>query len=296
LGLVTHAQLVGCGLSPGQIRYLVREGTLIRVYRGVYRTPGSSATAIELRALAACFACGDDAVSSHRTAGTFRGLIDGYEGQIEVTIPGHQRPRRPGIRTYRRTLTGDECTKIGPVPVTVVERTLLDLSACVDPCDLEEAVDRAFRSRSTTPKKMDLYLPVRGESNARGIGVLRSIVQDRLGLGVPESVLESKMLALLKRSGLPTPVRQYLVTTPGRSVRFDMAYPNERVAIETDGRAPHWGRERWQADHRRDNRVELAGWKKLSFTWWDVTRDEAYVALTVAQALGLRPSSWRRRH
>ena len=102
------------------------------------------------------------------------------------------------------------------------------------------------------------------------------------------------MLALLRRFRLPEAARQFVTVVAGRNVRFDLAYPDARVAIELEGRAPHWGRERWQSDHRRDNCTELGGWRKLGFTWWDVTQNELYVAMTVAGALGLRPISWRR--
>lgn len=293
LGLVTTAQLERCGVSEGQLRRLVRDGIVTPVHRGVYRTTGApfGPTA---RALAACYACGEDAVASHRTAASLRGLIDGYEGPVEVTVPTALRKRRSGIAPYRRPVGADERTTIGIVPVTTVERTLLDLAGCLVRPELDEAVDRAFRGRLTTPQAMDGYLPAPGESRARGVAELRTVVEDRLGRGVPESVLESKMIALLRRYRLPEPVRQLTVQTGGRTVRFDLAYPDRRIAIELDGRAPHWGFDRWRSDHRRNNAIDLGGWRGPSFTWWDVTEDEVYVVVTVASALGLRPSSWRR--
>ena len=78
LGLVTTIQLERCGVTEGQLRRLVRDGILLAVHRGVYRTTGSPWGCTE-RALAACFACGEEAVASHRTAALLRGLIDRYE-------------------------------------------------------------------------------------------------------------------------------------------------------------------------------------------------------------------------
>jgi very-short-patch-repair endonuclease len=294
LGVLTQAQLERCGLSESQVRQLVSEGFLVRMHRGVYRAGGPTADVNQQSALAACLACGDEAVASHRTAAFLRRLVDAYDGPVEVIVPRSRRARRPGIHAYRRELVDNERTHLGVVPMTTVERTLFDLSGCIDGLKLEEAADRAFRTHATTPERLERYLPVRGESRAAGVAVLRSIVDDRLGRGVPESVLESKTLALLRRFRLPDPVRQYTVSVSGRTIRFDLAYPDERVAIELDGRAPHWGRERWQSEHHRDNAIELGGWQKIGFTWWDVTRDEIYVATTVARTLGLRPASWRR--
>ncbi len=293
LGLVTRVQLVRCGLTPDRIRYLVESGFLVPEHRGVYRTAGSS-DSLERRALAACMACGDGAAASHRTAAKLRQLIDATEAVPEITVPANRRPKRPGIRIFRSTLDHDELAVCGIVPVTTTERTLLDLSRHLGPSELAEAADRAFRGRWTTPQKLDVYLASRVDSRRPGVANLRTIVDDRLGRGVPESILESRMLALLRRWRLPDPIRQLQVVIAGRTARFDLAYPAERVAIELDGRSPHWGKERWQADHRRDNAIELGAWRKLSFTWWDVTEEDRYVAFTVAAALGLRPASWRR--
>src|SRR5687768_6219859 len=63
-GAVTRSQLIGAGLSRRQIEHLVRNGLLIRVHRGVFRTPGSTRTP-EREAIAACLAIGSHAVVSH---------------------------------------------------------------------------------------------------------------------------------------------------------------------------------------------------------------------------------------
>jgi very-short-patch-repair endonuclease len=294
LGLVSRAQLVRSGLSGDQIKRQIADGSLIVVHRSVYRVAGAPADSVEHRALAACMACGDASVASHRTAALLRRLIDADAQSIDVTVPPRKHPKRDGIRIYRSSVTDVERTSIGLVPVTTVERTLLDLSSSLGESDLEDAADRAFRGRWTTPSQLDAYLGKRLERARAGVWTLRRIVDDRVGRGIPESVLEAKMIALLRRFRLPDPVRQHVATVGGRAVRFDLAYPDASVAIELDGRAPHWGRDRWQADHHRDNAIELGGWKKLSFTWWDVVHDEAYVVATVAQKLGLRPKGWRR--
>jgi very-short-patch-repair endonuclease len=120
---------------------------------------------------------------------------------------------------------------------------------------------------------------------------LRDIVRDRAGFGIPESVLETLALRLLKRFGLPSPVRQHETSVSGRFVRFDLAYPEMRIAIELDGRSAHAAR--WQSDHDRDNATELAAWRLLRFTWDDITQRPLYVAVSIAEALGLDPARWK---
>ena len=58
--------------------------------------------------------------------------------------------------------------------------------------------------------------------------------------------------------GLPRPEVQYTVTHAAGTFRLDLAYPVERVAIEYDG-VGHLARDRWEADHGRQNLVVLDG-------------------------------------
>ena len=85
------------------------------------------------------------------------------------------------------------------------------------------------------------------------------------------------------------PVPQYEVRDRGRLVaRLDFAYPELRLGIETHGYRFHAGRERWQRDIRRENRLKQLGWVVLVYTWDDVVGDEARVVEEVSLALTRR--------
>ena len=45
--------------------------------------------------------------------------------------------------------------------------------------------------------------------------------------------------------------------------RVDLAYPEDRVAIEMDGFRWHAGRGPFRSDRIRGNRIEAAGWRLL---------------------------------
>lgn len=293
LGLVTRAQAFVCGMSDDQIRRRVRAGSLVRVHAGVYRAAGS-ASSLEQRALAACLASGPEAFASHATAGALWGItVAKGEPSIEVTVRSNRRPHHQGVVVHRsRLIRPVDWTRRGPVPVATAARTLLDLAAKMSEPDLEEAVDEAFRKGLLVPRRLLSFLRDPALERAAGSGILRSLASDRLAGGIPESVLESRMLATLRDFALPSPTRQLEVREQGRVVRFDLAYPDQRLAIELDGRAPHWGKSRWQSDHDRHNVTEIAAWRTLRFTWSDVTERPLYVALTVGEALGLRPTGW----
>jgi hypothetical protein len=59
-GVVTRAELLGAGLSAGDIERRLVKGSLLRVYRGVYRV-GHRAPSVEAQYMAAVKACGGGA-------------------------------------------------------------------------------------------------------------------------------------------------------------------------------------------------------------------------------------------
>ncbi len=277
-GVVARHELIGAGLSNRQVERLVRTGLLIRMHRAVFRTPGSASSA-EQQAFAACLAIGAHAVASHFSAGRLWRLID-VRSKPEVTVPRRHRSKLPTIVAHRSLhLASREITRIGPIRVTRVARTLSDLAAGLPPDDLEEAVDEALRRRIVAPDQLARYAP------------LRKLAADRMGKGIPGSKLERLAIGVLRKGGLPEPVRQH----PAGRYRIDLAYPDVRTAIELEGWAPHWGRTRRQSDIARRNDLEVSGWHVLVFTWQDVTERPAEFVLAVAEALGLRPTRWSAR-
>jgi very-short-patch-repair endonuclease len=52
--------------------------------------------------------------------------------------------------------------------------------------------------------------------------------------------------------------------------RFDFAYPDAKLIIETDGYRWHSGNQAWQRDRRRDNDLNRLGWTVLRFTAEDM--------------------------
>jgi very-short-patch-repair endonuclease len=84
------------------------------------------------------------------------------------------------------------------------------------------------------------------------------------------------------------------VTTRRRRCRIDFAYPEARIAIEVDSWTDHGTREAFETDRARQNELVELGWKVVRFTWLQLTTQPVDVAITVATALGLVPSRWRR--
>jgi hypothetical protein len=159
------------------------------------------------------------------------------------------------------------------IPVTTIERTLIDLGAVVHRHKVEQAFDDALRRHLTTPEAVrDRFVQV-ARRGRRGVGVLRPLLEQRLeGSEQPTGEFERRVGRLLVRAGVRPPTFEYVVRTPSGAfvARVDLAYPDLRIAIECDSDRWHSGRHRRQADLDRQNRLVLAGWTILRFTWEDL--------------------------
>jgi len=66
-------------------------------------------------------------------------------------------------------------------------------------------------------------------------------------------------------------------TTPDRVQHF--------VIIEVDGYETHGTQQAFEHDRRRDQRLKLAGWNVIRFTWRQITKQPKYVAATLRRLL-----------
>jgi len=57
---------------------------------------------------------------------------------------------------------------------------------------------------------------------------------------------------------------------PVGGYKVDVAFPEQKVAIKTDGWAYHSSQEDFQNDRVRQNKITLLGWQVLRFTWLDL--------------------------
>ena len=73
---------------------------------------------------------------------------------------------------------------------------------------------------------------------------------------------------------------------PDRPYFADVAFPSARWLIEVDGWAAHGTRTAFTEDRRRQNLLELAGWRCLRFTWADLADEPARVLGEIRFAIG----------
>jgi very-short-patch-repair endonuclease len=284
-GVIARAQAVRLGATKDVIRHRLRTGRWERLAPDVFQLAGAPHSWRQ-DLISACLVWGGGGVISHRaTAALWR--LAGFEpGPIELTVPRNRRRAGPGI-IHRHPLPRADVTTVEGIPVTTPARTLIDLAAVLPREAVEEAMDDALRRGMVSIPLLRRRLNAIGRPGRPGIALMRSLLDARdPSVGVPESVLERRLLRTLQQAGLPSPVLQYEIRTGDRLVAVvDFAYPDARLAIEADGYRWHSGRSRWDHDRARRNRLTLLGWRIIHVTWTDLTRRPAATIEAVRSAL-----------
>ncbi len=284
-GLLSLDDLRRVGVPAADVTRRCHDGRLTRLHPGVYLMGGAPIT-WHARQLAACLTTGG--VASHRAAAALWRIGGLHPGRPEVTVPRTRRVRLvdTDVRVHQ-SLAFDlvDATVIDGIPVTGLTRSLVDLARFTGPARLGHAVDEARRHGATWPELWEC-LVLHARRGRPGIVRLRTVFRERYGDRDPESLLERIFLRLVADAGLPRPDVQVVVhDTHGFVARVDVAYPDARIAIELDSRRWHLDAAAFEADRRKRNRLKLAGWQVLEFTWQMVTEEPRLVVAQVREAL-----------
>jgi very-short-patch-repair endonuclease len=179
----------------------------------------------------------------------------------------------PRIAVHRRGSA--EGVHVRSIPVTGVVRTLLDLATRLGAESLERTVNEAMNRDLVEPDA--LRAEVGRRRGQPGVAPLRLLL-DRHAFQVTDTVLEQRMLAVARRAGLPLPLTQVRVN----GYRVDFFWPELGIVVEADGLRFHRTPAQQAADRRRDQAHARAGLVPLRFTHWQICREPADVAATLA--------------
>jgi hypothetical protein len=285
--VVSRLQAVEAGLGRGAIQHRLDTGEWRSPYPGVYVMRGAPPS-WKRELVAAEFWAGKEAAISHRAAAGLYGL-DGIEiGAVELTTTGQRSDVPAGITLHRtKILTPSDTGLLGPLKVTSVPRTLIDLGAVEkDPAVVEAAMESAFRRDEELFDKLKVRLGVVGGHGRRGAGVLREIMALRDPDAAPtEGRFETLVERLLRKAGIEMPVRQFVVVVNGRKIRIDFAWVPKAVALEPRGFWCHSGRRKFQDDIDRANDLASTGWTIIYVTWRDLIERPEYVLARLLEVL-----------
>lgn len=267
---IHHARAVG--FSDDEICRRRDAGSWLALHKAALRIAGAPRL-WRGDLLAACWAGGFRAYTSHRSAAALWRLPGGRRDLIEVTCPRWRRARHDGLVVHETKADSRiDLVEIDGIPVTTPARTLLDLGAVCGARTVELAVEAALHRGIVTMSSLDAILSRLGRPGRNGAGVLRAVVRMRNPHAAPtESAMETRIIQILRAGGLPEPHRQVVIRTAGRFVaRVDLAYPQWRIAIEYDSHEWHLGGDALVRDATRRNAVIAADWIPITATVKDV--------------------------
>jgi hypothetical protein len=290
-GVVTLRQALAAGLSRQDVRRALDAGRWRRLGHAVYRVQSAEADAAIVRRAsirATVLSLGRDAVAVYGTAAELHGIGGlARPTTIHVAVPGRAAKTRVGdhVRVHQLILPDRAITTASGIAVTTPLWTAAQTICRVDRYAAVSLLDSALNLGLVTPDEFE-SIP-RLIVGRRGARAARSYVWEADGRA--QSPLETRMRLRCSDGGVPPDVLQYPIRDADGFVIAitDAAWPAARVAAEADGRGPHGNIEALYQDRWRQNRMTIAGWTVLRFTWADTLRPD-YIPETVRQALRRR--------
>ena len=258
-------QAVDAGISAATVQRRAREGSWERLHPAVYLLAGHRLTD-EARVRAAWLWAGEKAVVSGPAAAYWHGMLNRAPRPVEITVPRARSPRCPaGVRVRRRDLAAADV--VGQRDLWLTAAPLTALETAVALADGSVFLDRALHGSSAA-------------------GRLLVAAADRA-----ESTAERLLVAILRGAG----IGGWVLGHPFGPWRIDLAFPEQKVAVEVDGWAWHVDADRFRADRRKQNALVRAGWDPLRFTWHDLDRRPTAVLDEIEETLRLAEAPSRPR-
>ncbi len=262
-GIVSRDQLLELGVGPDRINRLVYAGLLERVLDGAYRLV-SHTESESGRSLAVSLSRPGVAIAGPTAARLWGFRRVPRDGLVHVIVKPHGQPgRAPWLRTYRTAMLRDEdiVTRADGIRSTSRSRTVVDMvryatdSAVVSM--IEQGLDQRWFTNEALHEAAEHTRTPGRPFASRFLGLLDT----RLAGGPAGSDWESVVGEHLARRGMVGIVRQFPLTVRGYgTLRFDLAVPSRRWALEIDVHPSHFSREGAARDKFRDRCCAEIGW------------------------------------
>lgn len=222
------------------------------------------------------------------TAAAMHGF-DGFRlrAPFHVVVPRQRNVRRIGHVVH----TTDDLERIdfevvAGIPVTAPPRTLFDLARFADRDALTTALDAALRDGAATEDFLHRRIAALRSQGKHGVPKLLEAIEGAEHHRGGHSWLEREFLRLMSVAGVPRPESQQVLGRRGnRLIRVDFHFAGTPVVVETLGYRWHRTGAQMSIDAERANRLALAGFVVLQFTYHQVVEESAMVIATVRAAL-----------
>lgn len=285
----TYAQ----GRAAGLTRHRLYRADLQRPFRGV-RT--IEADLDDHTALCRAYATREHAgdVFSHTTAALLHGLPlppQHLPAKVHVAVFAPRKPSRvAGIVGHELRAAGHRIVTIGGLRCLSAEDTWAQLSSILRVEDLVVigdylvTGDEPYSGRPSPWTHDHLLAALKRHGRRPGVRNLRLALElVRFGSLSPQ---ESRLRLELVAAGLPEPALNHRVVHRGAFVAMvDLAYPDNRVAVEYLGDHHRTDRAVYQQDIYRRERLAAAGWDTVFVTSADLAPPIPRAVLSVRRAL-----------
>ncbi|MGZ4197836.1 MAG: DUF559 domain-containing protein [Solirubrobacteraceae bacterium] len=288
-GVVARSQLLTIGLTRNKVQNRIDESRLHRVYRGVYAV-GHRKLTLKGCWMSAVLACGPDAFLSHRSALALWDLSRRNSGLIDVTVPRRTgKPGPKGVRLHSTVALHPETdiAVIDAIPVTSLAWTVIDYAGIANRQRVRSVLEALERRGDYIGRELDELL--KRTPNRKGAKVLRATIAEMTG-PAPwlQSELEEFFRELIRGSDLP----DYEANAVVEGELVDVLWRKERVIVELDGFAFHKSRGSFEADRRRDAKLQVAGYRVLRITHERLTNEPEAVLAEIRALLSAARASW----
>lgn len=288
-GVIDRHQGIAAGLAGHRLDRKIARGELVQVHDGVYRHAAFPVT-YEQRLVAALRAAGERSAVSHRAAVAVWGLRRYGSATVELSRRTRWRCPPMGVVIHEaRDLDDRWLRHRDGIRVTSPARTLIDLGSVVPANFVVRCLEEWLADRVVTLGELREAIALHERKGRAGPPVIRTALATRVLVdSVPDSGYEARLAAVLVARGVPAPTHHREVRAPdGRLIaELDFAYPDQRVALELDGYGVHLrSREVFENDRRRQNELEILGWRVLRFAATQLDREPDVVADQVRRML-----------
>ena len=262
-GVIARWQLVRAGLTEAAAEWWVRD--MQPLGDGVFLS-GLAQPTLRQRWWAAVLTH-PGTVLSHASAAACHGLRPVVGVIVTVTRVGNRgREHSRGLLvSYSLTLRGS-ITEHDRLPITTVERTIIDLWPSLSARARSRMLREALRLGSTTAPRM--LAAIRAHRRRRGVASLRAAVEQLGGLRLDRcrSDPEAWAVALIADAGLAAPGVNERIA----GEEADLSWPAARLIVELDGPSYHVLRDE---DIRK-----MKAWRAVGFDVQRLPTDAVYHA------------------
>ncbi|HET7508332.1 MAG TPA: hypothetical protein VFJ53_08250 [Solirubrobacterales bacterium] len=203
-----------------------------------------------------------------------------------MTAPTRRRAERQFVVHFSSILAEEDRSVREGIPVTAVPRTLMDLSICARPDQIEGYLERAEERELLDVRAIEDLLCRAGGHRGRG-RLAQALAIYRPDPAFTRSKFERRFRRLVIAAGLPAPSMNFNVA----EFEIDAYWPELRFAVELDMFETHGSRAAFERDRLRQMELKLLGIEMIPITKPRLDREPTAVMRNLGALLKRRRST-----